>query len=78
MGWSYGHNAAGREVGYGIEATCDKPGCGASIDRGLAFVCGDMHDGGEHGCGAYFCSSHLLITRKGQLCEDCAQSQGEA
>lgn len=62
MGWSYGTNAKGREVGYGVRATCDEEGCGAEIDRGLAYVCGGMHDGGEHGCGHYFCTGHLFLT----------------
>lgn len=75
MGWAYGTNAEGREVGYGVEATCDQDGCEAEIDRGLAYVCGGMHDGGEHGCGHYFCVGHLYFAlppdERGQLCEAC-------
>lgn len=59
MGWSYGINLEGREVGYSVEATCDYAGCGEKIDRGLAYVCGGMHDGDEYGCGRYFCGTHL-------------------
>ena len=59
MGWAHGINAEGREVGYGVQATCDQEGCTAEIDRGLSFACGGMHDGGEHGCGKYFCVDHL-------------------
>lgn len=62
MGWSYGVNSRGREVGYSVDATCDQDGCEAKIDRGLAYVCGGMHDGGEDGCGDYFCSTHLFLT----------------
>lgn len=62
MGWSYGTNAQGREVGYGVEAECDHPDCHEEIDRGLAYVCGGMHDGGEDGCGGYFCGSHRFLT----------------
>ena len=74
MGWAYGTNAEGREIGYGVEATCDEKGCKAAIDRGLAYVCGGMHDGGEHGCGGYFCEDHLFSSaRRGQRCGDCAR-----
>jgi hypothetical protein len=59
MGWAYGINREGRRVGYGVRATCDQRGCHARIDRGLAYVCGGMHDGDEHGCGRYFCGNHL-------------------
>jgi hypothetical protein len=78
MGWAYGKNANGREVGYSVEATCDEPGCKEDIDRGLAYVCGNMHDGDEYGCGDYFCSSHLYYVRplgmdhSIQLCEHCS------
>ena len=71
MGWSYGVNGEGREVGYSVSATCDQEGCYKEIDRGLAYVCGDMHDGGEYGCGDYFCYEHLFMTEVGQLCEKC-------
>lgn len=75
MGWSYGINIEGREVGYSVEATCDLDGCEEKIDRGLAYVCGGMHDGDEHGCGRYFCASHMLmgIGIPDQLCEACAE-----
>lgn len=59
MGWAYcGHDRYGREIGYGIEATCDKRGCGKEINRGLGCVCGGMHNGDEGGCGRYFCDKH--------------------
>jgi hypothetical protein len=60
MGWAYcGEDDLGRPIGYGVEATCDEPGCGSEIHRGLDYVCGGMHGGGDHGCGRYFCSKHL-------------------
>jgi len=87
MGWAYGVNQEGREVGYGVGATCDTAGCDAEIDRGLAYVCGGMHDGDEHGCGRYFCGEHLSYWFKladpaddeseermsQQLCDECGQ-----
>lgn len=78
MGWAYGINTDGREVGYSVEATCDHEGCAAKIDRGLGYVCGSMHDGDEYGCGRYFCGEHLGYWFWGdeeipspQLCEEC-------
>ena len=66
----------GRACGYSIDAICDHEGCKESIDRGLAFVCGGSHGGGDHGCGLYFCYSHLAyVTARGecspQLCPTC-------
>ena len=75
MGWAGPMpNARGREVGYAVEAVCDLDGCDAKIDRGLAYVCGDMHDGGEHGCGDYFCGAHLFFGAPEQLCEACLKT----
>jgi hypothetical protein len=74
MGWSDCGVMNGRRIGYGIWATCDKEGCKTKIDRGLSFVCGDMHGGGEHGCGGYFCEDHLAVspgTIHGQFCAEC-------
>ena len=72
MGWSYGHNAEGREVGYSVDAVCDEEGCDAKIDRGVANCCGGMHDGGDHGCGGYFCSDHLWLSAPQRTCLPCA------
>lgn len=59
MSWSYGfHN--GRDIGYGVPAMCDHPGCEAKIHRGLAHVCGGQPYGGETGCGLFFCGDHLV------------------
>jgi hypothetical protein len=71
MGWNYGVNSDGREVGYSVTATCDEEGCDEKIDHGLAYVCGGMHDGGDEGCGGYFCYSHLFLGRPDQLCQAC-------
>ena len=60
MGWEIGeHN--GRDIGYGVPATCDHPKCDKEIDRGLGYVCGGQPYGGEHGCGLFFCDEHLYF-----------------
>lgn len=48
-----------RDVGYGVPAICDHPGCNKEIDRGLSYVCGGEPYGGQLGCGLYFCEQHL-------------------
>jgi hypothetical protein len=60
MGWMYcGTDVYGREIGYGIEATCDQRGCEERIDRGLGCVCGTMHNGDHNnGCDRYYCDKH--------------------
>lgn len=77
MSWAHGRNAAGREIGYAVPATCDLDGCDEAIDRGLFYVCGSMHDGGEFGCGGYFCACHLEYcfapTSTPQLCPTCME-----
>ena len=60
MGWSIGYDEKWqRDVGYGVPAICDHPGCNEPINRGLAHVCGGEPYGGEHGCGLYFCGKHM-------------------
>lgn len=77
MGWAHGTNASGRAIGYGVAAVCDQEGCTEMIDRGLDYACGGMHDGGDHGCGDYFCPRHLSVgfrdddTGSAQLCPAC-------
>lgn len=72
MGYGYYVLPDGREAGYAVDATCDQDGCGERIDRGLGYLCGDEPgDGGEHGCGRYFCGSHLYSGGPVQLCESC-------
>jgi len=64
MGWAIGFDERwNRDVGYGVPATCDHPGCEEKIDRGLAYVCGGEPYGGEHGCGLHFCGKHLWHRR---------------
>lgn len=59
MSWAVGYDAKWhRDIGYGVPATCDYPGCAAEIDRGLGYVCAGEPYGGEHGCGLYFCDAH--------------------
>jgi len=71
MGWGYGINSEGREIGYDVSATCDHPDCNEEIHRGLAYVCGDMHDASDNSCGRYFCEKHLIHTGIGQFCQEC-------
>ncbi|PVY81073.1 hypothetical protein C7414_102402 [Cupriavidus alkaliphilus] len=73
MGWSLGYDSNwSRDIGYGVPAYCDHPGCDEKIDRGLAHVCGGEPYGGDRGCGLYFCGSHLYVSsRLPQLCERC-------
>lgn len=60
MGWSIGYDDEWkRDIGYGVPAICDHPGCDKKIDRGLSYVCGSEPYGGEHGCGLFFCREHL-------------------
>ena len=78
MGWAVGYDSDwNRDIGYGVPATCDHPGCGEKIDRGLSFVCGGEPYGGDHGCGLYFCSKHLLIYKTprgaGRLVQQCVR-----
>jgi len=74
MGWSIGYDDNWkRDIGYGVPATCDHPGCPIKIDRGLGYVCGGEPYGGEHGCGLFICSKHTHANRyHHQLCQHCA------
>ncbi len=74
MGWSVGeHN--GRDIGYGVPAVCDAPGCAEVIDRGLSYVCGGEPYGGEVGCGLFFCAQHRKRWKQGYACcSRCADS----
>ncbi len=83
MGWGSGINYKGEEIGYLHEAVCGYEGCGAEIDKGLSYCCGDLEGvGGERGCGDYFCSEHLFYSFtdedgkrswEGQRCPSCAE-----
>ena len=76
MGWAVGYDPNWkRDIGYGVPATCDHPGCGREIDRGLSYVCGGDAWGGEHGCGLFFCWEHLGLNRddRPMVCARCAE-----
>lgn len=78
MGWSIGFDPNWqRDIGYGVPATCDHPGCEAVIDRGLAYVCGGEPFGGDAGCGLYFCDHHTHFAKgkPPQLCCRCCNGQ---
>lgn len=70
MGWSIGFDDNwNRDIGYGVPAFCDHPGCHEEIDRGLSYVCGAEPYGGDQGCGLYFCGKHGGGLRRG--CSRC-------
>lgn len=74
MSWSIGWDPKWkRDIGYGVPAFCDHPGCNESIDRGLAYVCGGEPYGGERGCGLYFCAKHLRAHP--QICLRCESNK---
>ena len=84
MSWAIGFDSNwNRDIGYGVPATCDHPGCGKEINRGLGYVCGGEPYGGEHGCGLFFCEEHREMREciDGQetvcleVCERCANEQ---
>lgn len=72
MGWSHGFDSNwNRDIGYGVPAICDHPRCKKPIDRGLAYVCGGEPEGGEHGCGLFFCGEHMAYGPHAQNCPRC-------
>jgi hypothetical protein len=78
MGYAYGY-IGGRDIGYGVPATCDYPSCKAVIDRGLSYACGDWPGSHDDYCGLFFCSKHMTYTEKDdssgenhQCCDRCA------
>jgi hypothetical protein len=77
MGWAIGYDRRWlRDIGYGVPALCDHPGCTEQIDRGLYYVCGGEPKGGDDGCGLYFCSQHLFLMRGfPQRCERCCEGE---
>jgi hypothetical protein len=89
MGWGYcGVNSnTGEEMGYSVTGICSFSGCTKKIDHGLSYVCGGMHEGGEYGCGRYFCSEHLTMIYDQtedldnpidvQICYDCLKMYEE-
>lgn len=76
MGWAFcGTDSKGREIGYGIRATCDEPECSTEIDRGLGYACGGEHGESETACEGYFCGAHLSTVCR--LCERAIRDAGE-
>lgn len=73
MGWGYGHDEDGREIGYLVDAECDQEGCDKQINRGLAYRCGEITE--DTGCGLHFCESHLFFSLKlnCQVCQSCLE-----
>lgn len=69
MGWQIGYDEnRERDIGYGVPAICDHPGCNEEIDRGRDYLCGGPTRKGK-GCGLYFCDRHLVTL--GNLCDRC-------
>lgn len=78
MGWSIGYDDNWkRDIGYGVTAQCDHPGCGDEIDRGLSHVCANDEPYGGDGCGLYFCDAHMFPSdlNDGFYCERCCAGQ---
>lgn len=71
MSWAIGFDTNwNRDIGYGVPAYCDAPGCTEEIHRGLSYVCGNDAYGGDKGCGLYFCVKHQVGAH--QRCQRCA------
>lgn len=51
LGWDEQHQ---RDIGYGVPAFCDHPGCGEEINRGLGYRCEDENCG----CSKFYCLTH--------------------
>lgn len=88
MGYSIGVGVDGRDIGYGVVATCDHPNCEEKIDRGMSYCCGGYFgDHADSGCYLYFCTKHQQMTYVGEgkenddsseyvdLCERCANGK---
>jgi len=71
MGWGYGVEPSGREIGYNVPAVCAHPECNEKIDRGLGCACGDTHGAHENCCDEYFCEKHLIYSKHGFVCAEC-------
>ena len=82
MGYSIGTGKNGRDIGYGVPAICDQPGCNEKIDRGMSYCCGGS-PWNDEGCHLYFCGKHLGLAKHmgaheddndawcGNLCDVC-------
>ena len=63
-------------MGYAEDGISMENGCDVKINHGLGYVCGDMHEGDEYGCGRYMCEEHLSYgdispDECKQLCAEC-------
>lgn len=81
MGYSIGYDREhDRDIGYGVPAFCDFPGCHVEINRGMGYICGNYGD--DHSCGLYFCSHHkeyheFMDGDSGLYCHRCATGKHE-
>lgn len=76
MSWAVGYDEKWkRDIGYGVPAFCDHPGCKTQIDRGLSYVCCDNQPYGGEGCGLYFCEDHIEWNEalSAHTCKRCAE-----
>jgi len=81
MGWgNCGIDSQGRMIGYSFTAICDHPDCEKVIDRGLAYVCGDMHGEDIYSCEKYYCDDHRRVYVEDNesdicylVCDDCEE-----
>ena len=77
MGWAdCGTDTNDRHIGYAFEAICDYEGCNEKIDRGLSYVCGDMHGEDEVSCEKYYCENHRnnyieWDDKELKICDEC-------
>ena len=61
MGWAFGENNNGRQIGYGVEGTCDWPDCEEEIDLGVGNCCGGLDGTSNAGMdGESYCGDFLL------------------
>lgn len=77
MSWAVGFSDRWqRDIGYGVPSWCDHPGCYETIDRGLAYTCGDLYPEENGGCGLVFCSKHHFLGESNYfVCERCLEGK---
>lgn len=66
MGYAYYDTQLG-PAGYSVEDVCHEPECDEAIDRGLAYLCGNVpgYEWDEFGCGRWYCGDHLFMPPEG-------------
>ena len=70
MSWCIGFSKEqNRDVGYGVPAICDHPGCSNAINRGIGYLCCEdiSH---VASCQGYFCEDHRHNYTLGDELED--------